>query len=90
VHNLADQPIGHSPWEVPLGNVTVGMHVLKSLYGGYGETVDQGRLLTEGNAYTRKEFPKLDYLLRCEVLSPPPPPPPPSPPPWPATTAAGC
>eukprot|EP00959_Pyramimonas_sp_CCMP1952_P299483 6263895-Pyramimonas_sp.AAC.2 len=43
VYNMADQPIGHSLWEVPIGNVTSGMGVINALYGGYGETVDQVR-----------------------------------------------
>ena len=74
MHNLADQPIGHSKWEIPLGNVTTGMDVLRSIYAGYGEHVDQGRLLSEGTAYTRREYPRLDYILSCVVLLPPPPP----------------
>jgi hypothetical protein len=44
VHNMADQPIGHELWEVPIGNVTKGMGVIASMYGGYGEKVDQVRL----------------------------------------------
>lgn len=41
MHNLADQPIGHSSWEVPIGNITQGLDVVRSLFGGYGDEVDQ-------------------------------------------------
>jgi peptidyl-prolyl cis-trans isomerase A (cyclophilin A) len=57
----------------PVGEVTNGMSVVDSLYGGYGEGApqgrgpDQGRLGREGNAYLVREFPKLDYIMTARV-----------------------
>eukprot|EP00242_Pyramimonas_sp_CCMP2087_P003300 CAMPEP_0198229234 /NCGR_PEP_ID=MMETSP1445-20131203/114018_1 /TAXON_ID=36898 /ORGANISM="Pyramimonas sp., Strain CCMP2087" /LENGTH=276 /DNA_ID=CAMNT_0043909685 /DNA_START=199 /DNA_END=1029 /DNA_ORIENTATION=- len=67
VHNMADQPIGHELWEVPIGNVTKGMGVIASMYGGYGEKVDQVQIFQHGNTYTRETFPLLDYVIRCSI-----------------------
>jgi len=52
----------------PFGKVTKGMEVVESIYSGYGEGApsgmgpDQGRAQMEGNAYFRKDFPRLDYI----------------------------
>jgi peptidyl-prolyl cis-trans isomerase A (cyclophilin A) len=51
----------------PVGQVTNGMSVVDSLYTGYGETPDQGRIGAEGNAYLVREFPKLDYIVTARV-----------------------
>ncbi len=51
-----------------------GMKVVDSLYKGYGEGAPrgrgplQGRLQSEGNAYLKKDFPKMDFLKSAEVL----------------------
>jgi cyclophilin family peptidyl-prolyl cis-trans isomerase len=58
----------------PLGKVTEGMDVVDKLYNGYGEGAPQGsgphqgRLQQEGNAYLKKEFPKLDYIKSAAIL----------------------
>jgi cyclophilin family peptidyl-prolyl cis-trans isomerase len=60
----------------PFGEVIDGMKVVDSLYKGYGEGAptgdgpDQSRIQREGNAYLDKDFPKLDRILRTEVLAP--------------------
>ncbi len=60
----------------PFGQVVDGMNVVDSLYKGYGEGPpggdgpDQSRIQREGNAYLDKDFPKLDRILRAEVLGP--------------------
>lgn len=58
----------------PFGRVVRGMDVVDSLYGGYGENSGggvragkQGPLLTGGNVYIDREFPKLDRLIRIVV-----------------------
>ncbi len=59
----------------PFGSVDAeGMKVVEQLYNGYGEGAprgqgpDQGRAQTEGNAYLTKDFPKLDYIKKAEIL----------------------
>jgi len=57
----------------PFGKVLEGMDVIDSLYSGYGEGAprgkgpSQGRIAAEGNEYLKKDFPKLDYILRARI-----------------------
>jgi peptidyl-prolyl cis-trans isomerase A (cyclophilin A) len=51
----------------PFGHVVSGMDVVDKIYPGYGEQPDQGRVTTEGNAYTQKEFPQLDYIKTARI-----------------------
>jgi peptidyl-prolyl cis-trans isomerase A (cyclophilin A) len=57
----------------PFGKVTSGMDVVDKLYSGYGEGAPsgkgpaQGRIQTEGNAYLKKTFPKLDYIEQATI-----------------------
>ena len=59
----------------PFGKVTEGMNVVDSIYSGYGEGApsgmgpDQGRAQMQGNAYFKKDFPKMDYILGAELLN---------------------
>lgn len=68
VHNLADQPIGHSLWEVPFGNITKGLDVVRSFYSGYGENVNQVNIFQGGTAWAKEKFPLLDYLHTCTIV----------------------
>jgi peptidyl-prolyl cis-trans isomerase A (cyclophilin A) len=58
----------------PFGKVVKGMEVVDALYKGYGEGAPDGhgprqdRIQSEGNAYLDAEFPKLDRILKTEVL----------------------
>jgi peptidyl-prolyl cis-trans isomerase A (cyclophilin A) len=58
----------------PFGKVIEGMAVVDSLYAGYGEGAprgrgpEQGRLQAEGNAYLKKSFAKLDYIIKARVI----------------------
>jgi peptidyl-prolyl cis-trans isomerase A (cyclophilin A) len=57
----------------PFGKVVEGLQVLDGLYGGYGdmrpfgEGPDQRAIQSMGNAYLKREFPKLDYIERATV-----------------------
>ncbi|MCG6956975.1 MAG: peptidylprolyl isomerase [Gemmatimonadetes bacterium] len=60
----------------PFGRVVEGMDVVDSLYGGYGESsgggmraAKQDSLVTGGNAYLDRVFPRLDHLIRAVVLN---------------------
>jgi peptidyl-prolyl cis-trans isomerase A (cyclophilin A) len=75
--NLADNSATHDrePF-VPFGRVVEGMEVADALYSGYGEAAGsgirsgrQGPLFEEGNAYLDREFPRLDRIVRAEVVA---------------------
>lgn len=57
----------------PIGQVISGMEVVDKLYSGYGEGAprgrgpSQGQIMSEGNAYLVKEFPKLDYVKKATI-----------------------
>jgi hypothetical protein len=61
----------------PFGVVTHGMPAVDSLYAEYGEGFpggpgpDQERASAQGNAYLQHDFPKLDYITKTTVLTPP-------------------
>ena len=59
---------------VPFGRVIEGMDVADALYTDYGESAGGGiragkqdPLFEEGNAYLKREFPHLDYIVRAVV-----------------------
>lgn len=52
----------------PFGRVVEGMSVVDSIYSGYGETPDQSRVGAEGNAYLKREFPRLDYIKSARIV----------------------
>ncbi|HZQ90150.1 MAG TPA: peptidylprolyl isomerase [Gaiellaceae bacterium] len=54
----------------PFGKVTSGMKVVQKLYGGYGEAVTnlQPQIASEGNAFLKKRFPKLDSVIRARIV----------------------
>jgi peptidyl-prolyl cis-trans isomerase A (cyclophilin A) len=59
----------------PFGVVTSGMKVVDSLYSGYGEGAPEGagppqdRAGNEGNTYLKRDFPKLDYVVKATLLN---------------------
>ncbi|MEZ5292856.1 MAG: peptidylprolyl isomerase [Vicinamibacterales bacterium] len=73
--NLVDNHLTHDkePF-VPFGRIVEGWDAVEGLYDGYGETalggIRAGRqdpLFEQGNAYLRKNFPRLDYIRRARV-----------------------
>ena len=73
--NLVDNSPTHDkePFVV-FGQVVEGLDVMDALYDGYGESAlggiragKQDPLFTQGNAYLRANFPKLDYIRAATV-----------------------
>ena len=73
--NLVDNSPTHDkePFVV-FGRVVDGLEVMDALYDGYGESAlggiragKQNPLFTQGNAYLRANFPKLDYIKTARV-----------------------
>ncbi len=61
----------------PIGTVTEGMDVVKSLYSGYGDMKEQGgggpsqeAYTKEGKAYLDKSFPMVDKIVSTTVIFP--------------------
>ncbi len=52
----------------PFGKVIEGMEVATSINSEYGERPDQGQMKYEGNAYLKKNFPNLDYILSASIV----------------------
>jgi len=50
----------------PFGDVTSGLATLVQLYSGYGEKIDQQRVIKLGAAYLRA-FPKLDSIKKVVI-----------------------
>jgi len=73
--NLADNVRLDRMGFAPFGEVVEGMTVVDSFYGGYGEGAPQGqgpsqdRIYAEGNSYLRESFPKLDYIVKAEIVN---------------------
>mmetsp|Transcript_151764 Transcript_151764/g.486950 ORF Transcript_151764/g.486950 Transcript_151764/m.486950 type:complete len:300 (+) Transcript_151764:93-992(+) len=59
----------------PFGEIVEGMEVVDTLYKGYGEGFpqghgpDQGKVQSGGNAYLNRDFPKLSYIVKAELVS---------------------
>jgi peptidyl-prolyl cis-trans isomerase A (cyclophilin A) len=57
----------------PFGQVISGMEVVDALYAEYGEGAprgdgpDQGLVQSQGNAFLKKDFPKLDYIKTATI-----------------------
>ena len=58
----------------PFGKVIEGMDIVEKINGEYGEGApngkgpNQGTVQAEGNAYLKKDFPRLDYIKSATVL----------------------
>jgi len=72
--NLVDNPNLDGMGFAPIGQIVEGLDVLEKLNGEYGEGAprgrgpDQGRVQSEGNAYLKKDFPRMDYIQSAEIL----------------------
>jgi peptidyl-prolyl cis-trans isomerase A (cyclophilin A) len=71
--NFADNSGLDGQGFAPFGQVTDGLSVVDSLYSGYGEGAprgmgpSQGRAQSEGNAYLKGSFPKMDFVKTARL-----------------------
>ena len=65
--NLADNPNLDSQGFAPIGRVITGMDVVDLFYAAYGERPNQSRIQSEGNAYLKADFPRLDFILDAVI-----------------------
>ena len=71
--NLGDNKRLDGMGFAPFGKLR-SMDVLNTIYSGYGEGAPSGRgpaqglVQSRGNEYLKAQFPKLDYILRAELI----------------------
>jgi peptidyl-prolyl cis-trans isomerase A (cyclophilin A) len=77
--NLQDNTQYDGMGFTPIGKVTEGLDVVKSLYSGYGDMAEMGgrgpsqaKVANEGKAYLDKDFPLLDSIKSATVIFPEP------------------
>jgi peptidyl-prolyl cis-trans isomerase A (cyclophilin A) len=52
----------------PFGKVISGMDIVQSIYAGYGQNPQQGRITQVGNVYLKSDFPELDYIKTATIV----------------------
>lgn len=67
--NLADNHFLDSQGFSAFGEVVEGMENVRAICDEYGESPNQGRVQSEGNAYLERDFPNLDYIKSATVIS---------------------
>jgi len=66
--NLRSNQMLDSQGFAPFGMVLDdGMTIVQQIYSGYGESPDQGKITSQGNAYLESKFPKLDYIKKASI-----------------------
>jgi peptidyl-prolyl cis-trans isomerase A (cyclophilin A) len=55
----------------PFGEILSGMEAVDKITAEYGESPDQMRIQSQGNAYLAKEFPRLDFVKKATIVRAP-------------------
>jgi peptidyl-prolyl cis-trans isomerase A (cyclophilin A) len=66
--NLGNNASLDSMGFAPFGEVVSGLDVVKAIYAGYRELPSQGRITSEGNAYLKQQFPRMDFVRKATIL----------------------
>lgn len=66
--NLADNERLDDLGFAPFGKVVEGLDAVKKITSEYGQRPQQPLIQEEGNAYLKKEFPKMDYIKKATVV----------------------
>lgn len=72
--NMADNARLDARGFSPFGKVSSGMEVFSKLYADYGEGppkgtgADQDKIEAEGDAYLVKDFPRLDKVIKAQIV----------------------
>ncbi len=66
--NFKDNSFLDSQGFSPFGRVTDGMNVVDAINAEYGEQPQQGAIQTQGNAYLKSRFPRLDFIKSITLL----------------------
>jgi hypothetical protein len=54
----------------PVAEIIDGFEVVESFYSGYGfePANHQDSIMIYGNAYVKKHFPEVDYIISADIL----------------------
>jgi cyclophilin family peptidyl-prolyl cis-trans isomerase len=68
--NLADNSMLDPQGFSPFGHVSEGMDVVDKIYSGYGGAPSdrQPEIASGGNAFLKREYPKLDYIKSASII----------------------
>mmetsp|Transcript_112237 Transcript_112237/g.312351 ORF Transcript_112237/g.312351 Transcript_112237/m.312351 type:complete len:206 (+) Transcript_112237:68-685(+) len=68
--NLSDNANLDSMGFPPFGKVVEGMDVVKKINSKHGESPNQAKIQSSGNAYLKQSFPDLTFIRKVTLLAP--------------------